>query len=90
MNPLGKEPAFTVLYKGQQLHFYELPGQGYCYKCPAGCCSAWHWIETASGSRHKITSPPGTPATIVASLACRCYKGCTWHVHITNGVARDA
>lgn len=91
---MTETPAFTVDYRGQSVPFFTVDGQGFRYQCPAGCCRAWHWIETASGKRHRVTSAPGEPVTIVASLGCPCKKGspsaCTWHVVITDGIAKDA
>lgn len=87
------DDAFTVDYRGEPVVFVRCD-RGWAYKCPAACCSAFHWIETESGTRHKITSTPGAPVTIVGSLGCACKKdtpaACRWHVVITNGIAKDA
>ena len=84
------EESFTVEYRGDPVVFFAMAGKGWRYKCPAKCCTACHWIDTASGERHQIVSAAKAPISIVASLGCKCYKGCTWHVVIENGVARDA
>lgn len=84
------EVTFAVEYRGQPIVFVEMPGQGWRYVCPLACCRAWHWIDTASGTRHRITSAEGAPVTIVGSLACPCHRGCGWHVIVTDGVARNA
>lgn len=84
--------TFTLDYKGQVVEFTRVDG-GYAHQCPAKCCRAFHWIETDSGTRHRITSAPGAPVTIVGSLWCPCTPAgtrCAWHVFITDGVARDA
>ena len=83
------EKSFTVDYHGDPIVFFAMPGKGWRYKCPANCCNAWHWVDTESGERHQITSAADEAVTIVASLGCKCYKGCTWHVVIEKGVARD-
>lgn len=83
------ELAYTVDYRGQPLNFYRID-QGLAYLCPENCCRAYHWIDLASGTMHKITSAPGAPLSIVASLGCPCQKktGCSFHVVVTDGVAR--
>lgn len=85
----GETPAFIIEYRNRTIEFFRLDGQGYAYRCPRGCCRAWHWIDTETGKRHRITSKPGDPVTIVASLGCPC-ASCTFHVVVTDGVARDA
>jgi hypothetical protein len=84
------EESFSVEYHGNPVIFFAMRGKGWRYQCPLKCCNAWHWIETASGGRHRIVSAAKEPVSIVASLKCPCYKGCTWHVVITDGIARDA
>ncbi len=84
------EESFTVEYQGNPVVFFAMPDKGWRYLCPLRCCNAWHWIDTESGERHRIVSAAKEPISIVASLACPCYKGCTWHVMITNGIATDA
>jgi hypothetical protein len=81
--------SFSVEYKGDPIVFFAMR-EGWRYKCPLRCCNAWHWIETASGEKHRIVSAAKAPVTILASLKCPCYKGCTWHVNIENGIAKDA
>lgn len=87
---------FTVTYNGEPLIFKREPdGKGYYFICPGKCCgdNSVHWIDTESGTHHRITSALGEPVTIQGSLGCVCMrKGtkCSWHVHIKNGVAKDA
>lgn len=94
MTDSDAEPrTFTVDYEGHPVLFTEIVGTGWRYRCPNACCKSWHWIDTESGTRHKITSAPGAPVTIVGSLWCPCERGgqrCTWHVHVTNGLAKNA
>lgn len=87
--PTEHEQSFSADYHGNPVVFFAMPGQGWRYLCPLKCCTAWHWIDTGSGERHRITSAAGQAVTVVASLKCPCYKGCTWHVMIENGVIRD-
>lgn len=86
----GAEESFSVEYHGNPIVFFAIPGKGWRYKCPLACCNAWHWIDTASGERHRITSAANEAVSIHASLKCPCYKGCSWHVMIEQGVAREA
>ena len=83
------EESFTVLYHDDPIVFFAMKGQGWRYLCPKKCCTAWHWIDTASGTKHAITSAAKAPVTVHASLKCACYKGCTWHVMIADGIAKD-
>ena len=84
-----REESFTVDYRGDPVVFFAMRGQGWRYLCPAKCCRAWHWIDTASGTRHRITFAADHLTSIHASLKCSCWKGCSWHVMIERGVARD-
>lgn len=88
---------FTVTYNGAPLIFKREPdNKGYYFLCPGGCCRSVHWIDTESGTHHRITSAPGDPVSILGSLGCVCVdhrnggKKCTWHVRINDGVAKDA
>lgn len=85
--------TYTVLYNGQSIDLQRVE-RGYAYLCPAGCCRAYHWFALEGVEKpHKIVSAPGEPLTIEGSLACPCVKGgtkCSWHVWVTNGVAKDA
>lgn len=84
---------FTVQYHGAQLIFNREPaGKGYYFICPAGCCRTIHWIDTESGTHHRITSAVGEPVTILGSIGCVCVRHgtkCRWHVKVKNGVATD-
>lgn len=82
--------SFSVEYHGDPIVFFAMSGKGWRYQCPLKCCRAWHWIDTESGNFHSLTIAADNRASITASLKCACYKGCTWHVNITNGVATDA
>jgi len=86
---MAAEQSFTVDYRGDPIVFFAMEGKGWRYQCPLYCCRSWHWIDTASGERHQITSAANEAVSIHASLKCPC-KGCTWHVMIKGGVARDA
>ena len=86
---MSEEESFSVDYKGNPVVFFGMDGKGWRYQCPLGCCKAWHWIDTASGTLHSIVSAAKAPVTIHASLKCTCYKGCTWHVMIADGIAKD-
>lgn len=90
MTDKSREESFSVLYRGDPVVFFSMPGQGWRYQCPLKCCTSWHWIETESGQKHRIVSAAKDPISITASLKCPCRKGCTWHVNITNGVAVDS
>lgn len=94
MNAIAKrddeEESFSVLYHGDPVVFFAMPGEGWRYKCPGGCCNVWHWIDTESGNYHRIVSAAKEAISITASLRCACYKGCKWHVNIKDGVAVDA
>jgi hypothetical protein len=88
---MNDTPAFSVKYRDGSIDFFKVD-RGFGYRCPAGCCRAFHWIDTESGTRHRITSAVGEPVTIVASLGCPCTSHgpkCSFHVVITDGVARD-
>lgn len=80
------DETLAVTYRGEPMDFMRIEG-GWAYHCPLKCCRAYHWIDTDSGTRHRITSAPGQPVTIVASLQC---PHCPWHVFVEKGVARDA
>lgn len=87
--------TLAVDYRNTMLVFTRMAGVGWHFTCPGGCCRAQHWIDTDSGTMHRITSAPGEPVTIAGSLGCNCKgkgtpEGCKWHVMIENGVARDA
>ncbi len=91
--------SFTVEYNGRSIEFSQLHENGvpvgYAYHCPK-CPQYIHahsWIETGSGQNHRISFDDQGRATVVGSLLCRTPLAdnsfCGWHVHITNGVARD-
>lgn len=84
--------SFTVDYHGTPIEFTLLPDrQGYGYACPnrltRHASRAYNWIDTTTGTRHKLSFEASGRATIVGSLLCR---QCGWHVVITDGIAKDA
>lgn len=85
---------FTVITKnGDTITFHALFDKGvitgYGYTHPAlphqtRSCK-FNWIDTESGSRHKLTFNEQGQATFAGSLKCpQCEQ---WHVVITDGVA---
>lgn len=83
---------FLVQYQGAIIEFTLLPDRnGYGYSCPGRLTKhtsrAFNWIDTESGTRHKLTIDQYGRATVVGSLLCR---QCGWHVLIKDGIASDA
>lgn len=77
--------SFTVDYRGAPFTFTRLKdGQGYGYRWPPE--GAFHWIDTESGARHKLSFDASGRATIVGSIAHE--DG--FHVIVTEGAMRDA
>ena len=85
--PDAQRPAsFTVDYRGGQVVFSRLPdGQGYGYQRVEG--GPFHWIDTESGTRHKLSFNAEGKATVVGSLGPM--NGDGFHTVIENGVMRD-
>lgn len=81
--PRERPESFTVTHHGEPFVFTRLKdGQGYGYQYPPG--GAMHWIDTESGTRHRLSFDGEGRATIVGSLA---HDG--FHVVVENGVMRD-
>lgn len=77
--------SFVVEYNGLPLVFTKLDdGRGYSYQSPLSPTGRHHWIDTESGTRHKLAFDEQARATITGSL-----KNGDWHVVITDGVAKD-
>jgi len=78
--------SFAVDYHGQPFVFERLPdGRGYSYHWPLGPGHALHWIDTESGTRHKLSFDADGKASVVGSIA---HEG-GFHVVIEHGVMRD-
>lgn len=81
--------SFTVEYNAGTLTFERLPdGNGYGYRCPLHPDKPFHWIDTESGKMHALTFDEQGRATVKGSLGHASFN-CSWHVVITDGIARD-
>jgi hypothetical protein len=85
--------AFTVIYKDEKIEFTPLytdgflSGYAYIHPPRPGFVCKLNWVDTESGSRHKLKFNDKDEATIEGSLACP--QGCGWHVIIKDGIAND-
>ena len=89
----AQRPAhFTVEYRGRPVVFTRIPEAkseppwtGYGYQRVEG--GAFYWIDTESGTKHKLSFDAEGRATVVGSLGSTTGDG--WHTVIENGVMRD-
>lgn len=95
---------FTVRYHGHPITFKRITQEhgdsggegttvGYGYRCPIEEKAPHCWIDTESGTRHKLEFDADGLPTITGSLVHRATGGgcnCGWHVIVTKGVAEDA